>query len=288
MFEIAFDKRGDLSLSTLLKMSDASWLKVLAFFGVWTVIWLPIAFVISKTIGWKPGETLTPQQKLILLGSLYILSPIILAWKIQSENLSFATLGLTFDPNLLKSLFIGLIVGIISLTIIFAFESILKLVSWHWGNKQELFAALLPILLLSLLISVVEEAIFRGYAFSTLLSEYSLLTAASISSLIFALLHLIWERKETLPQIPGLWLMGMILTAARLVDGDRLGLAIGLHTAWIWGLTCIDSAQLLTYRKNDSWLTGLHQQPLAGIAGISCLILTGIVLWLGYETHLLA
>ena len=268
-------------------MLDTSWLKVFTFFGVWAVIWLPIALAISKVIGWQLGKTLIPKQKLILLASLYFLSPIVLIWKIQIENISLARLGLSFQPTILVHILLGIVIGLSSLIIVFILESAFSLVSWHWHCKQQLFSLLLPILLLSLFISIVEESIFRGYVLSTLASDYSYEIAAIVSSFIFALLHLIWERKETLPQIPGLWLMGTILVAARTVDGGSLGLPIGLHASWIWGLTCIDSAQLITYKNKNSWLTGLNQQPLAGIAGISCLTIAGLILWLTANNSLL-
>ena len=287
MSEIVLIDKDYVLLPKLLKMLDRSWLKVFTFFGVWAVIWLPIALAISKASGQKLGKTLIPKQKLILLASLYFLSPIVLTWKIKVENISFESLGLSLQPIILVHILLGLFVGLGSLIIIFAIESAFNLVSWHWERKQQLVSLLLPILLLSLFISVVEESIFRGYVLNTLADDYSYGIAAIISSIVFALLHLIWERKETLPQIPGLWLMGMILVAAKAIDRSSLGLAIGLHASWIWGLTCIDSAQLLTYKNKDSWLTGLNQQPLAGIAGISCLVVTGLVLWLTANSSLL-
>ena len=276
---IAFVSEGDVLLPKLLKMFDTSWFKVLAFFGVWAIIWLPIAFAVSRLIGWQPNQILIPKQKLILLASLYVLTPLIVEWKIKVENTSFADLGLRLQPSILISMILGLFLGLASLTIVFTLESILSLVSWHWQNSKHLLPLLLPILCLSLIISLVEELVFRGYTFSTLLIDYPYWFAATVSSVIFALLHLIWERKETLPQIPGLWLMGIVLVGARLVDGGSLGLAWGIHAGWIWGLTCIDSAQLITYSQTNNWLTGINQQPLAGIAGIFCLLTTAIALW---------
>ncbi|MGD1920397.1 MAG: lysostaphin resistance A-like protein [Pleurocapsa sp.] len=280
MSEIVFASEDDMLLPKLLKMFNTSWFKVLTFFEVWSVLWLPIAFVVSRSIDWQPNEPLIPKQKLILLASLYLLSPIVLGWKIALENLSFISIGLNLDVKLFTSILLGLVIGLASLIIVFAFESIFNLVSWHRQNSPELFSLLLPILVLSLFISLIEEFIFRGYVFNTLVSDYSYWISAIVSSLIFAALHLIWERKETLPQIPGLWLMGMILVGAEIVNRGSLGLAIGLHASWIWGLTCIDSAQLLTYERKNSWLTGFNQQPLAGIAGMSCLAITGFALWL--------
>jgi uncharacterized protein len=261
-------------------MFNTSWIKIFTFFGVWAIIWLPIAFVLSRFIDWQPNQALVPKQKLILLGSLYALTPVIISWKIKVENLSLADFGLSLNPNILLTIILGLVLGITSLMIIFCLESLLGLVNWHGQNIQQLKLSILPILGLSLFISLVEELVFRGYTFTILLTNYSSWLAAIISSIIFALLHLIWERKTTLPQIPGLWLMGIILVGARLVNQDSIYLALGLHAGWIWGLTCVDSSQLVSYNYQNNWFTGINCQPLAGVAGLSCLAFTGLILWL--------
>jgi uncharacterized protein len=96
------------------------------------------------------------------------------------------------------------------------------------------------------------------------------------TSLLFAGLHAIWEGKAVLPQLPGLWLMGMVLTLARQVDGDSLGLAWGLHAGWVWVIACLDALRLTQYTgKAPVWLTGLAGQPLAGLIGLGFLIATG-------------
>ena len=74
--------------------------------------------------------------------------------------------------------------------------------------------------------------------------------------------------------------MGIVLLGARLADGGSLALAIGLHSGWIWGLSCLEEAQLISYTSKSSvWMTGGEKQPLAGISGIVCLLGTGAVLW---------
>ncbi|GAB4529870.1 MAG: type II CAAX endopeptidase family protein [Pleurocapsa sp.] len=261
-------------------MFPTSLLKVMAFLGVWAIIWLPIAFFVARLINWQPNKPLVPQQKLILLASLYILIPPIMWWKIHQEGLSFAAIGWQWQFNLLLSLGLGLFIAVVGLILVFSLESWLGLITWQWSQSKVLLTSICPIFLLSLAIGGIEELIFRGYIFSVLTVDYSLGLAAIASSIIFALLHLIWERKETIPQIPGLWLMGMILVGARLADNGSLGLAWGLHAGWIWGLSCLDTAELITYTDNSkNWLIGINQQPLAGVAGILCLLFTGVVLW---------
>ncbi|MGF1590586.1 MAG: lysostaphin resistance A-like protein [Pleurocapsa sp.] len=260
-------------------MLNASWFKVLTFFGVWAAVWLPIAFLVSRFIDWQPSKIMTTQQKLVLLASLYILLPVVIGWKIKVESLSFATLGLSALSKTVEYILLGLTLSLVSLIVVFGLETAFKLISWHQQNMPRLIPLFFPILGLSLLISLVEEIVFRGYVFSTLSIDNSSWIAATISSTIFALLHLIWERKQTLPQIPGLWLMGMVLVAARVLGNGSIYLALGLHAGWICGLTCIDSAELITYSDQSHWFTGINQQPLAGIAGIFCLAITGIAIW---------
>jgi uncharacterized protein len=263
-------------------MFSTSSLKVISFFGVWAVIWLPLALLVARLINWQPTQPLNSKQKLILLASLYILAPIIIWWKIPVDRLSFDDIfSSIWQLSTLTSVGWGLMISLVGLATVFALESLFGLVTWDWQKAQLLWSLIIPILFLSLAISSVEELVFRSYIIQILKVDYSYWVTATISSVIFALLHLIWERKTTIPQLPGLWLMGMVLSKAVLVNRGSLALAIGLHSGWIWGLSCIDSVQLITYTgKDKSWLTGFYQQPLAGVAGISCMLATAVFLWM--------
>ncbi|MGV2828334.1 CPBP family intramembrane glutamic endopeptidase [Myxosarcina sp. GI1(2024)] len=259
-------------------MFPASLLKVAVFFGTWAIIWLPIAASISRQIQWQPNQSLTTEKKLVLIVSLYLLAPAILWWQTKLEGLSFQDLGLDWCLSLAISFGWGLIISLVELAIVFSLEFKFDLIVWHWQNWQLLPSLFLSIFCLSLGISFIEELVFRGYVIQELIVDFPYWLAATITSIIFALLHLVWERKQTVPQLPGLWLMGMVLIFAKIADRGSLGLAWGLHTGWNLGLTCIDSAQLITYKGKD-WITGINGQPLAGIAGIFCLLATAIALW---------
>jgi membrane protease YdiL (CAAX protease family) len=145
---------------------------------------------------------------------------------------------------------------------------------------KRLAVVLLPLLLLGLVISAIEEAIFRGWVLNQLQMGLPNWAAAIGTSLIFAVLHLIWDGKSATPQLLGLWLMGMVLVLARWVDQGNLGLACGLHTGWIWAMASLDAAQLTSDRdRAPIWLTGFNGQPLAGALGLALLLMTGAVLW---------
>ena len=267
-------------------------IKIAIFFVVWGLLWLPIAVPLSRFLHWQPSQPITVQQKLPLVGSLYILAPLILRGFAGIEGVSFATYGWVWSLGQLISLSQGLALGAIGLLLLFTWQAKLGWVIWQWDNVATLRALAGPTLLLGLGIGAIEELIFRGFLlnqFSALTdlqalpSSWSAVIAAALTSIIFALLHLVWEGAENIPQLPGLWMMGMVLCGARWVDHGSLGLAWGLHTGWIWIMANLDTAQLLGYPGSvPAWLTGLGQKPLAGLMGLFFLMSTGLLLGIGF------
>ncbi len=269
--------------ATLLASIPLSLLQVVFFFIAWTVCWLPIAVVCAIAIKWQPFKPLEPNQKLPLLVSLYLIAPLVL-WRANGViNTSFSAYGFSWNFEILLSLGLGFSLGVLSLVILFGIQTALGWLTWQQIEIRQLLAILLPILLLAIWISGIEELVFRGFILTQLRQDYSIAVAAILSSLIFALLHLIWEQKETIPQLPGLWVMGMVLVLARFVDYGSLGLAWGLHSGWVWAIASLDTAGLITYTGiSPEWVTGKYGKPLAGLMGIVCLLTTGSILWLFY------
>lgn len=264
-------------------------LKIFIFFLSWAIAWLPIAIPLAIALHWHPPQPLSPSQKLPLLASLYLLAPAILWGAAHLEGAAFTDYGLSWNRSVLSSLGLGLLVGVLGLAILFVVQQALGWLRWQrpLQTKAEgshaviaLLQLLLPTLLLGLWVSVTEELIFRGFLINQLQQDYSPWVAGAIASLIFALLHLVWEGKENIPQLPGLWLMGMVLVLARWVDGGSLGLACGLHAGWIWAIASLDAMEAIAYTgRGSSWLTGLGSKPLAGVMGILFLLATGAILW---------
>ncbi|MBD2134663.1 MAG: lysostaphin resistance A-like protein [Sphaerospermopsis kisseleviana] len=253
---------------------------VMAFFMVWVVCWLPLAAISAFILNLQLNKPLQPEQKIPLLVSLYLLVPFIL-WGINWLGLgSFANYGLVGNISILRSLWLGLGLGVLGLVIVFTCQFWLGWCYLEKSNIKLIPGILLPISLVALFVGGIEELLFRGFLLITLEKDYPIWLAAIISSLIFALLHLVWEQKETIPQLPGLWLMGMVLVLARLADGGSLGIAWGLHAGWVWAIATIDTAGLITYTgKVSEWVTGKNKKPLAGLAGVLCVLVTGIILW---------
>lgn len=274
-----FDQAANQCIVAL--MSAAALVKVAVFFIAWAALWLPLAIPIAIGLQWHPFKPLTAAQKLPLVAALYLIAPLILWGVAWVEGVSFSEYGLDWNVRILSSLGLGLVLGVLSLAIAFGLEGIVGWIEWQGRNWQQLGKVWLPILLLGLWIGITEELIFRGFLLNELQQDYSLWIAALISSAIFAGLHLIWEQQDTLPQLPGLWLMGMVLVLARGVDNGSLGLAWGLHAGWIWGLTCLQEAQLISYTdKGPTWIIGFGKNPLAGLVGVLCLLGVGLFLFL--------
>lgn len=266
--------------ATFLVNIPFSLLATITFFGAWAICWLPVAVICAIAIKWQPAKPLEPNQKLPLLASLYLIAPLVLWAASRVTGASFSEYGFTWNLEILRSLGLGLSLGVLSLAILFGIQTALGWITWQKVAVRQLISVLLPILLLALWISGTEELVFRGFLLTQLRQDYSVGVAAIISSLVFALLHLIWERRETIPQLPGLWLMGMVLVLARFVDGGSLGLAWGLHTGWVWAIASLDTIGLIAYTgKIPEWITGKYGKPLAGAAGIFCLVATGAILW---------
>lgn len=273
----------ELSVNALLAfMENAPALVVVMVFLIsWVGCWLPVVTISGILLNWQPKKFLQPEQKTPLLVSLYLLAPLIL-WGVSSlVNRSFLDYGFVGNVSIVNSLVLGFGLGVLSLAIVFSGQLGLGWCSLQNLNIKLLLPILLPIFLIALLVGGIEELVFRGFLLTELLQDYPVWLAAIISSLIFALLHLVWEQQETLPQLPGLWLMGMVLVLARFVDRGNLGLAWGLHAGWVWAIATIDTAELITYTgKASDWFTGKNKKPLAGLAGIICLVGTGIIIWL--------
>ena len=277
----------------MLSPSIPAIVKIILFFSTWIVVWLPAAILLAIALKWHPPQPLG-NKKLPLLASLYVIVPFILWATSWIENTSFVNWGWELQPAVLMSLIPGLGLGIISLVILFGLQLTAGWIelkksetSTETGEKKINFWTLifnpasLLTLLLALWISATEELIFRGCLQTILQQDYSMLIAAAIASFIFAIAHLIWAAKETLPQLPGLWLMGMVLTLARIADNGSLGLAIGIHAAWIWGITTVDTEDAINPTgRAPEWITGIAAKPLAGAAGILLLLATATLLGL--------
>lgn len=278
----------------------ASALPIVLFFSLWLVVWTPIGILIASALGWNPLTPLSPVQKLPFVLSLYALAPFLLAGVRSWAGLSWLSIGISATNLLSHSFFLGLMISGASIVGLF---SLFWSLGWVKCNgDQNILAPLVTtethpcsgasekeslvlspiVLLLSLLglgvvVGGVEELVFRGFLTGRLCELWPVWLSGAIASLIFALLHLVWEGMANSPQLPGLWVMGMVLTLAWWVDDQAIALAWGLHAGWVWSVATIDTLEFIEYTQTvPTWVTGIDNKPLAGLMGIGALSLTGL------------
>lgn len=251
-------------------------IKIILFLIIWAVIWFPIAIPLARLVKWQIAAPISNTQKLTFIISLYSLVPL-LTWVIlKVEEIPISAIGLIFESSFFKSILFGYSLGIFSIVFVYSLELWAGWLIFNHDNQRRVNGLNLPLILcLSLFISTIEELTFRGIFVHFLRANFTWWWVAIISSLIFALLHLIWEQKNTLPQLPGLFLMGLVLYYAVTINNGNLGLAIGLHGGWVFLLACLDTFNLFDYNKDASaWLIGKKDQPLGSIAGLMVLFVT--------------
>lgn len=265
------------------------------FLCIWLLIWLPFAIPLAIALKWRPFQSAAWHQKLPLLATLYLIAPFLVIWFCRALQITLADCGLIWGRSLLIAVLQGLALALLSLLVLYGGQWGLGWIQWNPNklgltavNQSQLLqilgtlsSVILPILGLGLAVSFVEELVFRGFFIAQLQGEYSPWGAAILSSLIFAILHLVWDFEQTWPQLLGLWLMGMVLAIARWTDGNSLGLPWGLHTGWILGLSVIDTLQWVRpTARVPTWVTGVNQSPLAGVTGLLLLGVVGGLLWI--------
>ena len=253
----------------------ASVLPIVLFFSLWLVVWTPIGILIASALGWNPLTPLSPVQKLPFVLSLYALAPLLLAGVLWWVDLSWRSIGISVTNLLSHSFFLGLMISGASIVGLFSLFWGLGWVKYNGdrtvvsslnptetdtgsGASEKESRSFPPIVVLSSLLGLgvivggVEELVFRGFLTGRLCELWPVWLSGAIASLIFALLHLVWEGPTNSPQLPGLWVMGMVLTLAWWVDDQAIALAWGLHAGWVWSVATIDSLDLFQVCQGSS------------------------------------
>lgn len=196
-------------------------------------------------------------------------------------NLSKEELGFNQKRLFIKQLFQGFGLGIATLLPVIAFEYQLGIhildSSKDWTFAKFFEKAILSVVL-ALLISIIEEPLFRGVLLTGLRKKLPLIIAVLISSCYYAALHFLNSRSEVpiqqLSLLSGfslvgeafanllhpdirsaflaLLMVGIFLALLRTRLNAGLGLCIGCHTAWVWQIKM--SKNLLNVNEQSEYL----------------------------------
>ncbi|WP_218079457.1 CPBP family intramembrane glutamic endopeptidase [Anthocerotibacter panamensis] len=264
----------------------SSWLRLAGFLGILVVLWLPQVVLILLVTGWRWGTEFSNYQNLLGAVALYLsLIGLLNVFSRWVDGKPFSQYGLRADARDIGGMLLGIGVGVSGLALLFTVEYGL---GWLVFDGQGVGTPAWPLTVLSgfgvgLGVALIEELLFRGFLVNLWAKDYGWGWAVALSASIFAMAHFLksWEAiLASWPQFPGLLLMGLILGMARLRMGDRLGLGIGLHWGWVWSITVVNTAGLVVYTQRiDPLWTGIGNNPLASILGLSFLAVTGSVVW---------
>ncbi len=200
-------------------------------------------------------KIISKSTQVLLILSIF---PIASYLKINKEELGFASL-----PVFLKQLILGFGLGFITLMPVFV---ALYLLGINVIDESQIWSTglivknLIISLLLALLISLIEEPLFRGLLLISLHKKLSVMPAIIISATYYAALHFINSNTNILAQdlkiysgftllteaftnllnpaifsaFLALLMVGIFLGVLRTQVKSSLGFCIGCHTCWVW------------------------------------------------------
>ncbi len=238
------------------------------FIGILLLLWIIPALVVIQIWGMAAGGNIA----LIVLYFLFALLLYLWSQNVYHCIKPFQNYGLDVSPRNFLNLLVGLAIGVCALAIMLSLESVFGWLTWQQIPSSSI---ILEGLLVALAVGFAEELLFRGWLLDELERDYSLTTALIACSSIFAALHYIKPLSvilQSLPQVFGLFLLGVALVWSKRGCRGRLGLAIGLHAGLVWSYYCVDVGDWIVYTGAvPNWITGINENPLAGVMGLVCL-----------------
>lgn len=233
-------------------------------------LWLPYVALVYALV--DNANTISILVMPVLFGLFFGL---LWAWGrwVYGRRGGFAPYGLVGTRAMGRELLQGLGMGFCSLLFLFVLMNGLGWATWR-SPAVPIPRLLLEGLGVGLGYGLAEETVFRGWLLDELERDYAPRTALWVNALTFAVLHFIRPLNEvvaTAPQFFGLVLLGLLLVWAKRQTG-RLGLSIGLHGGMVWGYYLVNVGALIRYTgQAPEWMTGINQNPLAGVLGFLCL-----------------
>lgn len=236
-------------------------------------------------------------ERLVLFG-LRLLAVVAVTWLAVRllDRRPWRQMGMTPDRAWWIDCGFGLVLGASLMSFVFAIEY-----AAGWVRVREVLAvglvdtsfavAMLGPLVVSLVISITEELLARGYQLRNLAEGLNyprlgparaIVASWALSSSLFGLLH-VFNPNATLLSILYLMLAGLFFGLGYVLTG-RLGMAIGLHFTWnffqgnVYGFpvsgNVVGSASVLTIEQLGPALwTGGAFGPEAGLIGIAAILL---------------
>lgn len=227
-------------------------------------------------------------------------------------NISARDLGFVAVTAFLKQMAAGIVLGILTLLPVLFLNYALGIIVIDEGRTWD-FASILSSLVgaffLALLVSLLEEPMFRGILISAYLKRVGVTATIFVSSFYYALLHFV-KTKTSIPvdeakfsdsftlllqafqnllnpeHYTAFWallMVGIFLAVMRTRLQLSLAWCIGCHAAWVWQ---IKMAHKITEVNKSSDLLYLVS-PYDGVIGpmVAVWLTLVLVIYLGYESY---
>jgi uncharacterized protein len=251
--------------------------RMLSFLLVLIILWVPglalIYFVMGSTQNLEDPGTKN-LLSILTMGLLAIEFIALLPWwgrKVYQHPNLYARYGLVFTRQNGLLLLKGLAIGVCFTFALFVTQGFLGWLTWQSPR--------LPILQLALEgsatalgVGLAEELFFRGWMLDELERDYSPKVSLIADASIFAALHFLKPipvMLASLPQFPGLCLLGTVVIIAKRQHQNLLGISIGLHAGLVWSYYIINVGNMVKYSGRVSdWITGINGNPISGLLGL--------------------
>jgi len=254
------------------------------------IVWRLVAFLIVTSILavvlLLPLLLLHPAGGTVLAEGLLVAAILGGSWIMTRfvNRKPLGAIGLFIHPRMLYEVGMGLLLGFLMMAGIFACELLLGYVSVV-ERQPDLVEALGGIGSLGVeftLAAALEELLFRGYFFQTLLQGIGLLPAALVMSVLFALAHGFNPEISWLGGF-NIFLAGLWLSVAY-AKTRSLWLPIALHLGWNFSQSAIFSfptsgldfsgrVPFVLQQTGPAWVTGGAFGPEAGVVGTVAMLL---------------
>ncbi|HPV02061.1 MAG TPA: type II CAAX endopeptidase family protein [Clostridiales bacterium] len=213
-----------------------------------------------------------------IIQNLVMIALVILFWK-QMDKKPLSQMGLTFGKSGLTDLVYGLILGAVSITIVFVIMLLTgQIVVEKSVLKPNFVLVFLGDLLMMIFVGVGEEMFSRGYCMSILRRSHTFIILI-VPNVIFSLLHIFNSNIGVLPLF-NIFLIGVMFSLMFLRRGN-IWMPIGYHITWnflqgsIFGMPVsggITGGLLTTRLVGENILNG------GGFGPEGSLIVTGLIL----------
>ncbi len=225
-------------------------------------------------------------------------------------NNSMADLGFVAVKPFIAQMLAGALLGVVTLLPVLLLTYALGItvfdttVNWHLGK---VLTSLLVTFLLALLISLLEEPMFRGILITAYLKRIGVVATIFVSSFYYAILHFIKTKTdvsienvnladsfvltveafqnlfkpEHLGAFWALIMVGIFLAIMRTRLQLSLAWCIGCHAAWVWQIKMTHKITEVNYGSDLLYLIS----PYDGVIGpmVAVWLSLVIVLYFGYE-----